>query len=207
MPVAFPSPFSSVVGLAPCGQDIQAGVRSLPPGCGDRPEFPRHLLAPTVRIGAGTRDLNSSSRLGRRRPRSASQHARCRHRRAPRVPDLALALPISQRDTHRLRLWAVALRASDVAEVRVALADVAELDRDARVIAEGLIELERALVMSERLLVLAQRGEHDSAARKNKCDFAGGGSETGRRGWAAPGPSGRYRWHGPRSFGRLAFRR
>ena len=60
------------------------------------------------------------------------------------------------------RLAEVALGAIDVAEVGVALADVAELERDARAIAERLIDLERALVVRERLLVLAERGEHDA---------------------------------------------
>src|SRR6185503_11331022 len=60
------------------------------------------------------------------------------------------------------RLVEVALGALEVAEVGVALADVAELERDAGAVAERLIDLERALVVRERLLVLAERGEHDA---------------------------------------------
>src|SRR5512140_1445529 len=75
--------------------------------------------------------------------------------RAARVAALYLRLPPRDRRVGRGREIAgllgdleraaeVALGAVDIAEVAVALADVAELERDPRALAERLVDLERA---------------------------------------------------------------
>ena len=59
-------------------------------------------------------------------------------------------------------LGQIAFAAGAVAQVGVGLADIAELERNARLVAQLLIDLEGALVVGQRLLALAELGEHDA---------------------------------------------